>query len=298
MQEIILVFFQNHSSHFLDILVEGVTISGEQSVFIVVIALLFWCFSKKYGFMMSVSLLLSVTVNGVLKIIFRKPRPFEVLDFIKARRVHTATGYSFPSGHTQSGTAFYFTAASIIRSRAAWAGAILISMLIAVSRVYLGVHWPVDVIASLFLGSILAIAVSSFMSRIYNNSSQLNLFVYCLIGLVSLALIIMLVLEFTVFQGSIKITDFFKGSGVFLGLLCGFLLDRRYLNYSSSKGSLRIKTVRYVTGVLFLAMVLHGLKIIFPDHIISHTIRYALVGLSVTFLYPLAGTRLGLFEKV
>lgn len=101
MQENVLLYLQNIGSPFLDLFFEFITMLGEKNILIAVIAWIFWNIDKKKGFILSFTLLFSLFINVVLKISIHNSRPFEVIPEIVGKRIHTATGYSFPSGHTQ-----------------------------------------------------------------------------------------------------------------------------------------------------------------------------------------------------
>ena len=115
MQETILSYFQGISTPFLDVFFSLATMLGEQYVIIAVVTLVYWNISKKEGFLLTYMFLISTLVNSLLKIAFHTPRPFQVLDNIGGKRLQTATGYSFPSGHTQGATSMFTTLALILK---------------------------------------------------------------------------------------------------------------------------------------------------------------------------------------
>ena len=177
MQESILLFFQNTGTPFLDHLFELITMLGEKNVLIVVITWMFWNVNKKKGFILSYTLMFSLLINSVVKISFHRPRPFQVLSGITGKRVETATGYSFPSGHTQGASTFYPTLALLFKKWWLYVLAVLVSMLIALSRVYLGVHWPVDVMAAFLIGILLSIILYNILNAAFNNIKFRNYFI-------------------------------------------------------------------------------------------------------------------------
>jgi undecaprenyl-diphosphatase len=97
-------------------------------------------------------------LNVLLKLLFHRPRP----DLLWAAEV--SASYSFPSGHSMVSAAAYAMTALVVgrlspRLRApAWAGSVLVILLIGCSRVYLGVHWPTDVAAGFTAGALLVVA--------------------------------------------------------------------------------------------------------------------------------------------
>jgi undecaprenyl-diphosphatase len=175
MQEEILRFFQEISNPLTDKAAELITMLGEQYFFILIISFLFWNISRKEGFKLVSAFIFSAVLNAVIKISFHTPRPFEKLDYITGKRVHTATGYSFPSGHTQGSAVFFITLSQIIRRRWFTIIAIILIFMVGLSRIYLGVHWPVDVIASIILGIIVSFIFCTLVDKYYDDTAWLQL---------------------------------------------------------------------------------------------------------------------------
>ncbi len=295
MQESILLFFQNIGTPLLDHLFELITMLGEKNVLIVVITWMFWNVNKKKGFILSYTLMFSLLINSAVKISFHRPRPFQVLSGITGKRVETATGYSFPSGHTQGASTFYPTLALLFKKWWFYVVAVLISMLIALSRVYLGVHWPVDVIAAFIIGILLSIILYNILNAAFNNIKFRNNFIiYSSAGAVFLLLIFVFINKYF-FDGLLVLTDLYKTVGVFSGASLGFLFEEKYSPFSVS-GSYLKKALRFLTGLVLTLALLSGLKLIFPTTDVFSFLRYGMVGMWITWLYPLIGKRIGLFS--
>ena len=99
---------------FLDFFFSWVTRLGEETILIVVFCLVFWCINKRTGYMVGISFFFSALLVQGMKIVFRVPRPWMTDPNILVLGAETAaTGYAFPSGHTQNA--------------AAWLGALAIS---------------------------------------------------------------------------------------------------------------------------------------------------------------------------
>jgi len=270
---------------------------GEQYVFMLVLAVFFWGISKKSGLIMASTLLVSLLINNVLKIIFHSPRPFEVLNHLTGKRMETATGYSFPSGHTQGASSFYTTLFYLYKRPLFRIFCGLIIIMVGISRVYLGVHWPQDVLAGWGLGILTAWITATAINRFWDNPPGLRKFL--LISILS-ALILtlgMTAVVFLLFQGAVKGDDFFKSSGILIGAFSGFLLEKKISDFDAEKGKLSIKILRIILGLGGALMLQEGLKVLFPDHFLFHTIRYLILGLWITFLFPLIGCRTGLFHS-
>lgn len=130
-----------------DAIMQGITYLGEETVFMIIAITLFWCVSKKYGYYVLITGFFGTIISQFLKFVYRIPRPWmQDPDFTIVESARgAATGYSFPSGHTCNAVGTYggiarFTKKSWLR----WV-CIALSLLIPFSRMYLGVHTPLDV---------------------------------------------------------------------------------------------------------------------------------------------------------
>ena len=152
----ILMFFQSIRSPFLNTMFLIFTISTEVPVIVLASALMYWCINKKYGQRMLFSLIGNFVINTGVKEFVKAPRPIGTPG-LESMRVSTATGYSFPSGHTQTATAFWTSFMILIRQ--SWVYVLGIIMIVAVgtSRLYLGVHWPIDVAFGWLFGILFSI---------------------------------------------------------------------------------------------------------------------------------------------
>lgn len=155
---------------FLNKLFEMITILGEETLIILLVAIIYYAFSKKKAKRLFFIVVTSTGINTIAKNIVKRPRPFANGE-ITAIRQETATGYSFPSGHSQNiatlGT--YFSE----RVRKVWfivAASILI-LLVGFSRMYLGVHYPSDVIVGIILG----VSVTIGFGILYDKAKNKNL---------------------------------------------------------------------------------------------------------------------------
>jgi len=295
MQESLLYFFQLHASPTLDNLFKIITMLGEQYFIVFIITLIFWNKSKKTGVLLSFAFTISAVTNDLMKLTFHTKRPFQVLEGISGKRTHTATGYSFPSGHTQGSTAFFCTIAFITKRKIFLPVAILLSFLIGFSRLYLGVHWPVDIAGGLLFGIIVAIFVSTYLQHLYDDRKKfMKLTIIFMLFTISMTLILTLFNYFYLEQ-QLYLNNYYKISGAVTGILYGYHLEEKYYPFTTAH-TLKIKTWRYLLGISSTLMLLVGLKKIFPDPIIFDLIRYLLVGFNITFMFPVVGLKLGLFK--
>ena len=139
---------------FGDALMSLITHLGEETLFMVVSLIFFWCVDKYRGYYLLFTGFFGTVCVQLLKMIFLVPRPW-VLDpdftIVESARAE-ATGYSFPSGHTQIAVNLYGGLARSSKHKAMQIGGVVTFLLIAFSRMYLGVHTPKDVLVSLLIG--------------------------------------------------------------------------------------------------------------------------------------------------
>ena len=140
---------------FWDQVAAAVTLLGEETFFMLVGLALVWCFDKRWGFRLLFVGLAGTVLNQLLKAVFLIPRPWVIdpeFTIVEAARAG-ATGYSFPSGHTQSAACVLGMLALWVRDRVFTAVCVLGVLAVAFSRMYLGVHTPLDVGVSLITGA-------------------------------------------------------------------------------------------------------------------------------------------------
>lgn len=124
-----------------------VTHLGAEIAFLVLAMILVWCVDKRTGYyVMAVGFLGTIT-NQFMKLWFRIPRPWvydESFTIVEQAR-EGASGYSFPSGHTQSAVGTFGALAYTTKRKVIRVVSVVIAILVPISRMYLGVHTPLDV---------------------------------------------------------------------------------------------------------------------------------------------------------
>lgn len=259
----ILRFFTRIRSPILNNVFEVITISTESGVLLLVIAIIYWCVNKKLGQKLGSILLFSMTVNGLIKNIAKVARPFD-LEGVVALRKHTATGYSFPSGHTQAATTFWSIWMMHVAKRWLYYFGTIMIALIGLSRIYLGVHWPMDIMGAIVIGMICsAVGQRLFQQREHPKATGF------LLGGCAL-------LWGTLFLGFDA--DYVKAVGGLTGFLIGTLLEERYIGFNT-KASLGAQVKKVAIGILGLGIIYGTLKLISPPYLIFSFIRYALLAI-------------------
>lgn len=296
MQENILYFFKSHAHPLLDSFFIALTMLGEQYFIILVVAWIYWNYSKKDGLLLTVIFIFSTLINSVLKDIVRSQRPFQSLEGIEGKRVHTAGGYSFPSGHTQGATTLFITLALIFRNRNFWIIAIILSLLVALSRMYLGVHWPVDVMGALLFGTIISLVLYPWLNRLYLNKKSFVRFLWGSLMLYYLVFLVITLINYFSPEQLIKPGYYLRLTGIISGVIPGFILAENVISFSEM-GSIVKKIIRFVAGILTGVGIFGGLKLLLPEADIFMFIRYFFLGAWVSFIFPFIGLKIKLFEK-
>lgn len=262
----------------LDFIFIAVTVLGEQLIAVAALTIVYWLIDKESGEYMCFSLLASLNINGLVKNICKFPRPIGQPG-IRSLRVETATGYSFPSGHTQTSATLFTSLAWILRRRWVTVAALAATALVAFSRMYLGVHWPKDVLAGFVLGGAVSLAIYAFFSAVGEQKRE-----WLYLGMA---------VAFAPLVWFWHDTDFVKAYGMLLGFAIAMPLEHRYVKFTMKRvGRLRSKLLREAVGLAVLGVVKVGLSLVMPDLLPFQLVEYMLVSLSAFLLCPYLFVRL------
>lgn len=291
----VIAFFRAGATGFTDGLMKVVTFLGEPYILVLLVIALFFVCDRKTGEKATFVLLASTAVNNLLKAIVRCPRPFvnPAADFTPCEgALATATGYSFPSGHTQVVSVASFTGATLLKKRWAYIVATIITVLVALSRVALGVHYPKDVICGALIGLVFAIFGMRFVQKIWDDEKKRNLTL-----LVSSACLALAGILFAFITGPAGIEDYFKSLGLFLGYALAVFLLERTAPYEAKK-SLGKRLLRAAIALVVAGITYLGLKVLFSliaSSAYLDMLRYFMVPFLALWLYPFLARKTALF---
>ncbi len=251
------------------------TLLGETLPVVAVIAFVYWLIDREAGERIAFSLMLSLGINCLIKNVFRLPRPIGE-DGIRSLRVETATGYSFPSGHTQNAATLYTFLALWLKRRWVWAVAAALSLLVAFSRLYLGVHYPKDVLVGLLLGTILPLCAARLHRRFPNRTR-----LYVLFALLLLPPLLL-----------VGDADFYKFYGLVCGMALAYPLERRYVHFQTPASTVRSGALRIMLGLILLLVSKLVLGFALPEMLWFQCLTYFVISFEAFFVCPLLFVRL------
>ncbi len=274
-------FLSNVFPDFVVRFFEVFTMLGEQYVLIAFMGLFYWCIDKKRGQFIVLCAVSSLCLNNFTKNIFGVKRPFEVSDKVRVTRKNTATGHSFPSGHTQNAATAAFSAVKGSKSRAAYIVAVVYVLLIGLSRLVLGVHYITDVIGGI-LFAFVGIYIAQCAEKVAAKKGQEYLLVLCALPVLSIA---------SVFIPGAQSQDSLTSAGIALGAIVGVIVERKYIDFDV-KGEKFKKVIRFVVGFALVALTMYLLKALLPEGGGFRVIRYAIIGFIASAAIPY------LFKKI
>ncbi len=281
---------------FLDAVMGLVTNLGGEAVFIAAAIIVFWCLNKSCGYYMMTVGFAGTIINQFLKLWFRIPRPwvkdpgFTIVESARAE----ATGYSFPSGHTQNAFAVFGAPARYFKSTALRIAFVLLIALTAFSRMYVGVHTPLDVGVSLIVGTVLVFVIYPFFRDM--DKSPKKVYIIFSVFIVMAAAFVAFV-ELYDFPADIDPDNYAEGlKNAYMmlfcaaGLLLTFFVDTKYLHFPTRAvwWAQIIKVALGLAILLALRAVLKApLLALFGGHSVAHGVRYFIVILFAGIVWPM-----------
>ncbi len=279
---------------FLDKCMQFITYFGQEIILIAVICALYWCVDKRFAYLLGFTYFTAGLCVQTLKITFRIPRPW-ILDpefHAVESAVPGATGYSFPSGHTQGAVSLFFPLA--LKYRRSWVKllCVLSFFLIGFSRMYLGCHTPKDVLTAMGISLVISWILWHFQDHLLSGSSSPALISGVLAAL-SLAVCAYALILHT--DGTLEAryaADCLKASGAGLGFAAGYYVERSYMNFNTGGLSLPGQLLKLAAGLACALLLKSALSSFTGSSILAKALEYFILVLWVLVFYPF------LFSKV
>ena len=279
---------------FGDTLMQLLTDLGSETPFLIVAPVFFWCGNKLDGYYLMASGFLGTLTTQVLKLTCRIPRPWvRDPDFTIVESAREgASGYSFPSGHSQNAVGTFGAVAICNPNKILRWVCIAIAVIVPFSRMYLGVHTPADVL----IGSAIALFYLAVMRPVcYSKNGRYIPALF--LGMILLALAFVAYTELFPFPADIdphNLASAIKNAYTLLGALLGmsivYFVDKMYIHFDS-KAVWYSQILKVVGGLVLALAVKEGLRApleaLFNGHIISRAVRYMLLVLSAGILWPM-----------
>lgn len=256
-----------------------VTAMGSQEFYMVVIPLVYWCMDRRVGVRLGFVWLFSVYLNFLLKDALRLPRPAG--PGLRVPPGAEAGGFGFPSGHAQGNATLWGYLYAAFPRPALLALAVAAVTLVAFSRVYLGVHYPADVLGGLLLGLAVVLLFrrgEAWLAARRPWPAGAPAAAGVLLPLAALALY--------------HTPDSARMAGTFIGLAEGYLLQERLLAFGE-RAALPRQVLKAVLGLAGLFLLRMATAPFFPEGT-AQVVRYGLMGFWVSYLAPVAFVALGL----
>ena len=281
----VVLWFQQ-SSPLLDTPFRLLTYLGDQEFFMLLLPMVYWCIDRRAGSRLIFFFLMSTVLNQAAKDLFDQPRPYEYDS--RVRKLTHATGGGLPSGHTQGAVVIWGFLALYWKRPWIWCLAAALMIGIPLSRVYLGVHFPTDLLGGYLIGFVLLLMYARFEAPITSWLSRLP---------APLQLVIAAIL-------AIGFAAAYRGEGGYavilggaiLGLTTGLVLERRIVRFEVG-GRWWQRLCAYLLGVVILFCIYFSMRALFgglEPVALWRFVRYAAVGFWGAFGAPWLFVRLKL----
>lgn len=284
-----LIFLSNFRNDYLDIFFRAISYLGEITVLLPLLCIVYWCINKQFAFKALLSYFISGSLVQGAKIVFRIPRPWVLnTDFTPVGSgIETATGYSFPSGHTQSASSVYLSFSNSIKKK--WFSILSYTtvLLIMLSRMYLGVHTPKDVIVSFAVSIIVIKLIDYVLANIsFPRTNKLALLIIVVTYCVGVCAYSYLLIKWNLSTLEL-VSDSIAFCGGLIAFSFGTYIENRYIKFDTRCFSFIMQIVKIIIGIGGIL----GIKILFSTYIgnelISNTLVSFLSCLWATCIFPI-----------
>jgi membrane-associated phospholipid phosphatase len=283
------ILWAQHFSPALDLPNKFFSFLGTEDFLLLAFPLVYWCFSRQYGVRLTALFLVSTYAVSYIKVAVNEARPFTVDPRIKM--LDTVNDAAFPSGHTQGAVVVWGYLAAAFRHRWLNVLAIVLIVCIPLSRVYLGVHYPTDLLGGYVIGAVFLLGALYLQAPVEAWLGKLGF--WWQIGLTVLVTVLLLVVLPTHDDNGITEAALLCSGGI------GLALERRFVRFST-RGSPTSQMLRLLIGLVVLIGLRYGLKAAFSPfgaELTFRFIRYMFIGLWFLVGAPWVFLKLKLVER-
>ncbi len=274
---------------FLDKLMLAITSLGDETAFLVVALIIFWCVDKRKGYYILSVGFLGTILNQFMKLLCKVPRPwFKDPDIAPMRELVGADGYSFPSGHSQNSVGTFGGIASFTRNKIIRWLCIAVCILVPFSRMYFGVHTPQDVLVGSAMALVMIFGLKPVLEGKY--------FPWFLGAMTVLSAAYLWYAQFYLSPEGLDAHAYGSGlknaytlTGALLGFLIVYPVEKRYIRYSE-KAVWWAQLLKVLLGLIAVLAVKEGMKAplnaLFTE-LPGRLLRYLLTVLMAGIVWPL-----------
>lgn len=279
-------WMQSVASPFVCALASLFTQFGEDLILIGILGYIYWCYDKEWGKRIGTTAVCTLLVLPLVKNFVLRRRPYMDHASIRCLRAPfpdedaydmAVQGYSFPSMHTSNAVCTYGTLALCARRRTVTVISVGLILLIGLSRIMLGVHYPTDVLAGYAIGGIMLLLTDSLRKKIRSYP------------------VLMAIFAFLTLPGwwVCRSDDFFAAYGLMIGCFAAFWAEETFVRFENTTNIFR-NALRLIGGIAAFFLLDRGLKLAFSlvpaSMTLSHILRagrYAITSFVTVGLYPL-----------
>jgi membrane-associated phospholipid phosphatase len=307
----IILWFQSLGS-WLTPIMKLFTFLGTEQFYLLIAPAILWCIDATLGIRLGLFLMINGMVNTSLKVAFHGPRPYWFSSQVNVLG-SAENSFGLPSGHAQNAVVVWGTLANRIKHRVAWLIAIIVMIMIGLSRIYLAVHFPHDVLFGWVFGAIMLWALLHLEKPVVNWITSRKVWIQLLvIFLFSIFLFLIVVIAQLSLRGwsipvywinnahlafpnepeinPLSYHNFLSATGAFFGMAAGWIWIAKLGGFSTN--DLWIKLIlRYLLGLIGVLILYLGLGSLFPEtetfvSYVLRYIRYALIGFWIAGFAP------------
>jgi len=306
--EVNLAFYSDSST--VQAIFSAITYLGDPIVFIVIVAILYFAYNKKFAKNITLSLLFSYYLNGLVKEMFKDPRPAANTDLTEELGV-IESSYGFPSGHSQNSVAFWGYASYECKDRIKYNEIPIIPIilsviifLVSISRIIIGVHDLQDMIGALLIG-IGFLLVFIYLEPILTPQFNKLSFIAKIILTVVVSIALFLIGTFMFPRAYVQLATqnfppdysdngaFSLVGGVLLGFGVGYLIEQEYVKYDPSELTTKKKIINVIVGLVIVFIVFLPFEYLIKiDSAFYRFFRYGLIAFILAYVIPLIFTKL------
>lgn len=284
-----LTFISNFRTEFLDVFFRILSFFGELTVLLPVICIIYWCLNKTIAYYALFTFFTTGAIVQCAKITFRIPRPWIIDPAFSpvGSAIETATGYSFPSGHVQSCSSVFLALGHWSEKKILRILSWIIVVLVMLSRMYLGVHTPLDVVTSLII-TCTVIFILNRIKKYYDipSTTKLGLLILSIAYMIGIIFYSYLLVRWDISTWDLTGDAIILGTSL-AGFAIGSYIENRFINFGTQCFSIWGQLIKIILGIGGMLAILYLCSLIPCHRIIEKSLSSFLVCIWATCIFPL-----------